>query len=414
MHPFARKALQAAIGAALAALGGFFALPETAAAPAEFVPAVLQAPSHASLSIPFPLSLDIATSTLPLFGIESTTPARTVSEPHIVVQSSPIPKKEVKVATTAPTTPPVPVIPQVTPQNVISTVEQTLQPTTTPDEPPSVTNTVRAAVVNIICVTKASGPFNSISGSGVLIDSRGVILTNAHVGQFFLLKDYPTPDFVSCVVRTGSPAYPRYTAELLYFPPSWMAKNAYKITQESPTGNGEHDWALLRITGTVNPKDSLPSSFPYLAIATYPPAQGASTILAAYPAGFLGGITVAEALYSASAFATIREVYTFGTDTVDLFSIGGTVVAQKGSSGGAVTDEKGTLTGLIVTATDAPDTASRDLRAIATSYIIRDFANEFGSPLPVFLENDIKAEAHSFALGTAPTLTTELRQALER
>ena len=33
--------------------------------------------------------------------------------------------------------------------------------------------------------------FNPISGSGVIVDSRGVVLTNAHVGQFFLLHDYP-------------------------------------------------------------------------------------------------------------------------------------------------------------------------------------------------------------------------------
>ena len=30
----------------------------------------------------------------------------------------------------------------------------------------------------------------AISGSGVIIDSRGVILTNAHLAEYFLLKDY--------------------------------------------------------------------------------------------------------------------------------------------------------------------------------------------------------------------------------
>src|SRR3989344_252919 len=51
---------------------------------------------------------------------------------------------------------------------------------------------VRAAVVNILCITGSGGPLNSISGSGVIIDPRGIILTNAHVAQYFLLKNYPT------------------------------------------------------------------------------------------------------------------------------------------------------------------------------------------------------------------------------
>src|ERR1700733_7735385 len=48
----------------------------------------------------------------------------------------------------------------------------------------------RAALVNIECTTIAGGTFEPISGSGVVIDSDGVILTNAHVAQFFLLRDY--------------------------------------------------------------------------------------------------------------------------------------------------------------------------------------------------------------------------------
>ena len=41
----------------------------------------------------------------------------------------------------------------------------------------------RRALVNILCTTKRGGLFSPISGSGVFIDPRGVILTNAHVGQ---------------------------------------------------------------------------------------------------------------------------------------------------------------------------------------------------------------------------------------
>src|SRR3989344_8619427 len=76
----------------------------------------------------------------------------------------------------------------------------------------------RAALVNILCTSRTG--INGISGSGIIVDSRGVILTNAHVGQYFLLRDYINPGNITCTVRIGSPAQERYTATLLYLPPA--------------------------------------------------------------------------------------------------------------------------------------------------------------------------------------------------
>src|SRR3989338_2839263 len=64
----------------------------------------------------------------------------------------------------------------------------------------------REALVNIFCVTKSGGIFKPASGSGIIIDKRGIILTNAHVAQYFLLKDYLEQNFIECIVRVGSPA----------------------------------------------------------------------------------------------------------------------------------------------------------------------------------------------------------------
>ena len=396
--------IAAVTGITLAVFAGFAGTPQRAVAPTENVPAVYT---------PSPV-VQVASSTP---QVASTTPVK--EEKATTTPQKPVVKEKTATSTVAvhkkdPEPKVLPAIPpKTTIQTVVDTFTKPLTPTTTPPVTLSLNDQVHAAVVNVVCTTLTAGPLNSISGSGVLVDSRGIILTNAHVAQFFLLKDYPSPNFVNCIIRTGSPAYPRYTAELLFLPPSWMAKNAYKINQENPTGNGEHDYAFLRITGTINPNESLPV-FPHLSMSVDPPTAAQRTLLAAYPAGFLGGITVAQALYSASAYATVGDLYTFGSNTLDLFSIGGTVLSQKGSSGGAATDEKGTLLGLIVTATDAPDTASRDLRAITTSYIIADFAKEFGSPLENFLLGDIVQEAHTFQLGTAPTLTAELINALKQ
>lgn len=196
-------------------------------------------------------------------------------------------------------------------------------------------------------------------------------------------------------------------------PPSWIAKNAYKINQQNPTGNGEHDYAFLLVTGTVGPDIKMPSAFSSIPISVAPPSRAQKVLLAAYPAGFLGGITIAGNLYSASSYANVGDLYTFGSGSLDLFSVGGTIVSQKGSSGGAVADTDGTLLGLIVTATEASDTASRDLRAISTSYLISDFQKESGASLSTFLSGDIAAEAKAFGLGIAPTLTQELISAIQ-
>lgn len=274
-------------------------------------------------------------------------------------------------------------------------------------------NKVREAIVNIICVTKNAGPLNSISASGVIVDPRGTIITNSHVGQYLLLKDYPSVGFIECTIRTGSPAQPKYTAELLFLPPSWIADNASKINQSKPTGNGEHDYAFLRITGTVHPSITLPAAFSFLPISVSPPEEGQALIAAGYPAGFLGGITVQKDLYASSAITRVGELFTFKTDTVDLFSLGGSVVAQQGASGGAAVDEGGALMGIIVTATDAPDTASRDLRAITTPYIIRDFKKESGVAIDTYLNGDTATKAQIFGSTIAPTLTAELIKAIE-
>ena len=69
-------------------------------------------------------------------------------------------------------------------------------PTTTPivmKEKPAVSFTelnqkTRAALVNVLCTTLRSGSFEPLSGSGVIVDSRGVVLTNAQTHGLSLLS----------------------------------------------------------------------------------------------------------------------------------------------------------------------------------------------------------------------------------
>lgn len=272
------------------------------------------------------------------------------------------------------------------------------------------------ALVNILCMQRAAGAVTPITGSGVVIDSRGIVITNAHVAQYFLLKDYPVKDGLECILRTGSPARAIYTAELLYLPPIWISLHAHDIVNTEPKGTGEHDYAFLRITGRTDPSASLPGTFPFVPfdINDIELEVGDDVLAAAYPAGFLSGITIQKDLYTVSSIATIAERFTFVENTVDLISIGGTVVSQGGSSGGAAVSDKNMLVGIIVTSTKADTTAERDLRAITLGHINRSLSQYANTTIDGLLFGDLTLKAKLFNLSTASALTKHLEEYLDR
>lgn len=285
----------------------------------------------------------------------------------------------------------------------------------------------RAALVNIICTTIRSGSFEPLTGSGILVDPRGVILTNAHIAEYFLLKDYLVPNFINCTIRAGEPARNRYKAALLYLSPLWIEANYRKIRLADPTGTGEYDFAFLLITESVNPETlPLPKEFPALAMdftdETLRKLQpdglaivGKNQVLAAgYPAGFLSGINIQKDLYPSSSIVTVGDVYTFRENTPDVFSVGGSVLAQKGASGGAVVSVTGKLIGLIVTASEAATTGERNLNAITPSHIARSFKEHTGDELEVLFASDLAASAESFNQNVAPALTKLLEDEINR
>jgi S1-C subfamily serine protease len=282
-----------------------------------------------------------------------------------------------------------------------------------PQIPFTTLNTLaRQAVVNILCTTQAGGPFSPISGSGVVVSSDGVILTNAHVGQFFLLRNFNgVANAVQCVIRAGSPAYPAYNAELIYISPTWVADNKNVLIETAPKGTGEHDYAFLLITDKVDGSPLL-DPIPFLPIGLAENYfAGQYVLLDSYAAGFLGGQSILQDLYQTSAIATTSQIYTFGSSTADLISLPGTVVSQSGSSGGAVVDGDGNLVGLISTETEGDTTGDRSLQAITTTYINRDLQSESGSSIADLLAFPV-TYAQNFNANIAPQLTEILTDAI--
>ena len=266
---------------------------------------------------------------------------------------------------------------------------------------------LRSALVNIICIASPESPARSISGSGIIIDSRGTILTNAHIAQEFLLKDYPTKDSVECTIRTGNIAKSTYEAELTYISPAWVIANSDSLTKANPTGTGEDDFALLSITKSLT-KDPLPAAFNHVALDFGEQQKNEVVLAAGYPASFLDAESIRRNLVLVSSAATVRDVFTFTGNTVDVISLGGVPLAQQGSSGGGVANVRGELIGIVVTSSLSGATSNRDLRAITLGHINRSFVKQSGVALPYFLAGNLTFEREQFMSSIAPLLETLL------
>jgi hypothetical protein len=247
--------------------------------------------------------------------------------------------------------------------------------------------------VNIICYVEQKSGLRSISGSGVLIDERGIIITNAHVAQFLLLADRG----VSCTIRLGAPAIDRYRAALIYIPVSWLLSNANVLTESAPSGTGEHDYAFLAVTVSANGATTLPRAFPFVPLAAQPPRAGAPVAVASYGAQYLALSQIQSALFPTVVLDSVRELLTFGVDSPDVISLGGSAAAQEGSSGGGVVDGRGQLIGVLTTSTMSADTSARILHAITASYIRADYEHETGESLDTLLSGSPTESATRFA-----------------
>ena len=266
----------------------------------------------------------------------------------------------------------------------------------------TVNERARAALVNILCLTD-SGSMRPISGSGVIIDARGIILTNAHVAQYVLLAQSGEVR-LSCTVRTGAPAHAVGTPEVLYLPPIWIQEHAKDIVIANPTGTGEHDYALLRLT---SPVQSAPLQIDTREAISF---QDDPVLAAGYPAEFIGGYGALHDLYPVSSITKVRELLTFESNTVDLISLSGIIEAQSGASGGPVVNGWGYLTGIITTTSDGVTTADRELHALTLSYIDRDLFAQSGVNLMTLLQQDADVQVATFKTDQAKTLTKQLTE----
>lgn len=337
-----------------------------------------------------------------LFAPATSSPIETSSPPENVKKQSiltPEVQSEVK--------------PMVTENTVISSPNQVINRYPFPVKSVEELDTIaREALVNILCKSDTAG-VKSTSGSGVIIDPRGIVLTNAHIAQYLLLASRADVE-VGCVIRAGSPAVAKWKPQLLYIPPAWVHKNASKIVESSPLGTGEDDYALLYLSQSID-GSPLPPIFPFVPfdIREAVSVTGDSALIAAYPLEFAAN-SGAENLYLSTAITTIKQMLTFTENSLDALSLGSNPLAQGGSSGGAVLNAWGQLVGLVVTTTEGTTTGTRDLRAITLSHIERSIRTHAGEKLAELLARDPSVQASRFAREEAPPLSQLLRDQIAK
>jgi S1-C subfamily serine protease len=262
---------------------------------------------------------------------------------------------------------------------------------------------IEAALVNIFCTARGETSIRTVTGSGVFIDTRGVILTNAHIAQFLLLAEEAGKTKTQCVIRQGSPAVSKYEADLLYVSPAWITKNAYQLSLQKPSGTGEQDFALLYVTGALG--GSLPATF--LSLTPSPQTDLFSSMkvrAAGYPAEMLTTDNTRAALVPIVASTSIRQLFTFGSGKIDLVAIAPSTVGKQGSSGGPLVAEDGSIVGLIVTRGNTQEEGAQSLRALTLGYIDRTLTEETGLDLARTLSGNITLRAKVFHETVAPYL----------
>ncbi|RJQ37599.1 hypothetical protein C4552_00345 [Candidatus Parcubacteria bacterium] len=219
------------------------------------------------------------------------------------------------------------------------------------------------AVVQIFC----QGGGKVFAATGVIVNARGLVLTNAHVVQF--VRDIGPSD---CQARHGNPASAFAGVDTVFMPDTGP-----KIPD---TDVPQRDFGFLILKDVREP-------FAVAPIATEAAAAGASLYTLGYPSEFLQGLA---AFNNANLVFSILAVHGLANvdddeQAPDVYVFQGGIALQQGSSGTALLDQRGSVVGIIFATTQAGTTGEREGVGLITSYMDRVLRTETGQGLLEFI-----------------------------
>ncbi|MDP3800327.1 MAG: trypsin-like peptidase domain-containing protein [bacterium] len=219
-------------------------------------------------------------------------------------------------------------------------------------------------VVNFFC-EYANGVETA---SGVLISPNGYILTNAHVAEAFVNKNY------ECKIRQGSPAKNIAYAKIVMFP------TAYTTNNKNNWEGHANDVSIWKITRSAS-GEPITSTFPYYSIDTnYLPKKDQPLATFSYPGELLGYEVLLKNLNMLFGETIVSEF------NADFIVSGMSLSSQSGSSGGILADVyTNKFAGLIFGVTTTTNINERKLFSLSPYAIDRVVKNETGQSLADFL-----------------------------
>lgn len=264
-------------------------------------------------------------------------------------------------------------------------------------------------VINIYCTQKIGNLRKTVTGSGVLINADGTVLTNAHVAQYPLVSE--KIGTVTCLGRTGKTANQTLTLRTAFISPTWSEQNARHINTGGTLQTGALDYALLKIQERnlgqygLKPVDL---SFDETA------RTGSSVLAISYPADILATKPGAALTLETEALSlTGTDSLGYSDGKTHILETSPSRLGQRGSSGGLISSLGNQMLGMITIVLESrPGSSNKTIRAITPHHIHTDLLNHVSGGLDGISRTGSQVLETKFSQGDKTRLTSLFAQYL--